>query len=153
MRKRLENVPGRPVVSNCGTATERISEFVDFHLQPIVAELPHIIKDTDDFLKRLKELKEVPEGAILCTMDVVGLYPHIPHEEGLESMAVIIEEFTSKGGELKSKVFKDDLVGLARDILENNYVEFNETIYIDREWALQSERSLHWHLPISLCRC
>ena len=28
-----------------------------------------------------------------------------------------------------NKVVKDDLVGLARDILENNYFEFNETIY------------------------
>ena len=91
IHKRLENVLGRPVVSNSGTATERISEFVDFHLQPIVAELPHIIKDTNDFLKILKELKEIPDGVILCAMDVVGLYPHIPDEEGLESMAAIIE--------------------------------------------------------------
>ena len=31
IHKRLENVPGRPVISNCGTATERMSEFLDFH--------------------------------------------------------------------------------------------------------------------------
>ena len=37
IHKRVMNVPGRPVVSNCGTATEEISEFVDFHLQPVVS--------------------------------------------------------------------------------------------------------------------
>ena len=36
IHKRLVNVPGKPVISNCGTATEGISEFVDFHLRPIV---------------------------------------------------------------------------------------------------------------------
>ena len=30
-------VPGRPIVSSCGAPTERISEYVDFHLQPLVA--------------------------------------------------------------------------------------------------------------------
>ena len=32
IHKRLVNVLGRPVVSNCGTPTERISEFVDYQL-------------------------------------------------------------------------------------------------------------------------
>ena len=41
MHKRLENVPGRPVISsNCGTATDRISEFLDFHIQPLVEGVP-----------------------------------------------------------------------------------------------------------------
>ena len=33
------------------------------------------IKDTADFLDKLKDLGEIPEGAILVTADVVGLYP------------------------------------------------------------------------------
>ena len=28
----------------------------------------------------------IPEGAILCTVDVVGLYPSIPHGEDLEAI-------------------------------------------------------------------
>lgn len=49
IHKRLINVPGRPVVSNCGTPTERISEFVDFYLQPIVKTLPHVVKIPQNF--------------------------------------------------------------------------------------------------------
>ena len=30
IHKRLSNVPGRPVISNCGTPTEKASEFLDF---------------------------------------------------------------------------------------------------------------------------
>ena len=86
IHKRMENVPGRPVVSNCGTATERLSEFVDFHLQPIIKILPHVIKDISDFLCKLEQLGDIPDNAILCSMDIVGLYPRIPHEEGLRSL-------------------------------------------------------------------
>ena len=35
IHKRLNNVPGRPVISNCGYYTESISAFLDFHLQPL----------------------------------------------------------------------------------------------------------------------
>ena len=41
------------------------------------------IKDTNHFPKKLKELGSLPKSAILCTIDVVGLCPNIPHEEGL----------------------------------------------------------------------
>ena len=35
IHKRLNGVPGRPVISNCGYFTENISEFLDHHLQPL----------------------------------------------------------------------------------------------------------------------
>ena len=83
------------MISNCGTPTEKISEFVDFHLQTIVGMLPNIIRETTDFLCWLRDLGDIPQGAIICSMDVVGLNPHIPHDEGLNSMKCTIEE--SKG--------------------------------------------------------
>ena len=57
IHKRLQNVPGRPVISNCGTATERISEFLDFHIQPLVCNVPSVIKDTSDYLQKLEGLQ------------------------------------------------------------------------------------------------
>ena len=33
--KRLQNVPGRPVISNSGYYTENISAFLEFHLKPL----------------------------------------------------------------------------------------------------------------------
>ena len=35
IHKRLHDVPGRPVISNCGYYTKNISAFLDFHLQPL----------------------------------------------------------------------------------------------------------------------
>ena len=42
------------------------------------------IRDTGDFLAKLKAAAEVPKGAILVTADVVGLYPSISHGEGFD---------------------------------------------------------------------
>ena len=44
------------------------------------------IKDTNHFLKKLKQLGSLPENGILFTIDVVGLYPNIPHEESFASI-------------------------------------------------------------------
>ena len=42
------------------------------------------IKDTGDFLEKLKTVGEIPKETFLVTADVVGLYPSIPHDGGLE---------------------------------------------------------------------
>ena len=84
IHKRLDNVPGGPVISNCETPTERASEFLDHHLQHIMKSGVPYIKDTNDFLFRLKNLGKIPENAFLVTADVVGLYLSIPHDESLE---------------------------------------------------------------------
>ena len=83
IHKRLYNVPGIPVVPNCGYYTENISSFLDYHLQALAKKFESYIKDTNHFLKNLQELGSLPKNVILCTIDVVGLYPNIPHEEGL----------------------------------------------------------------------
>ena len=60
---------------------------------------------------------------MLFTVDVVGLYPSIPHGEGLEA----VREAPDKGE--NPDVATDTLVGLASLVLENNYFEFNDGIY------------------------
>ena len=57
--------PGRPVISGCGTPTEKISAFVDQKVLLLVPEIKSYIKDTNDFLHKLGELGDLPEGAIL----------------------------------------------------------------------------------------
>ena len=66
IHQRLVNVPGRSVISNCGTPTEKASEFLDHHLQSIMRPGLSYFKDTNDFFSKLQNLKKLP--------DVVGLY-------------------------------------------------------------------------------
>ena len=86
IHKRLSNVPGRPVISNCGTSIEKASEFLDHHLKPIMKARKSYIRDTGHFLEKRKEIGKVPENALLVTADVTSIYPSIPHDDGLRAL-------------------------------------------------------------------
>ena len=61
-------------------------------------------------------------------MDVVGLYPHIPHEKGLTSLKEVLKEYQGRIS-LEKQIPANDLIDLARLILKNNYFEFDNKIY------------------------
>ena len=81
------------------------------------------IRVTEDFLAKLKAAGEVPKGAILVTADVVGLYPSIPHSEGLDILKKQYENYPNK------KVSTDDIVKMADFLLKNNLFEFDSKFY------------------------
>ena len=86
IHKRLSNVPGRPVISNCGAPTEKVPEFLESHMQPIMRKGWSYIKDSQDFINKSRKLGKIPDNAILATVDVVGLYPSILHNVGLRAL-------------------------------------------------------------------
>jgi len=53
IHKRMDSVPGRPVISNSGYFTENISSFLDHHLQPLTKNVKSYIQDTKQFLNKL----------------------------------------------------------------------------------------------------
>ena len=61
----------------------------------------------------------------MVTADVVGLYPHIPHGEGLLG---VLREALAKSP--SASVPADDLVDLARLVLKNNNLTFNGRHYL-----------------------
>ena len=75
INKRLSAFLGRPVISDCGTTTEKVSEYLDYILKLIMQDRWSYIEDPGDFLKEIKNIGKIPEGALLVTADVFGLYP------------------------------------------------------------------------------
>ena len=120
IHKRLHNFPGRPVTSNCGLYTGNMSLFLDHYLQPIAQKVNSVIKDTNNFSRKIKSFGQLPEGAILCTTDVIALYTNIPHEEGLVSYRKFLDARTEK------KVTTETLLELAEIVLKTNIFHFNE---------------------------
>ena len=122
IHKRLYDVPGRPVISNCGFYNENISSFLDFHLQPLAQKVKSYIKDTNHFLKKIKGLGQLPGGTILCTIDVVS-YPNIPHNEGLAFLKDFLDSRVDK------QVTTDTLIELTQLVLKNNNFGFSDKSY------------------------
>ena len=123
IHKRLHNVPGRPVISNSGYYTENISSSLDFHLKPLAQKVKSYIQDTNDFLKKIANLPPLPDDRILCTIDVVGLYPNIPHEEGLIAIRKALDTRKDK------TILTDSLIELAECVLKNNIFEHNKSVF------------------------
>ena len=88
----------------------------------MVKFIPSVIKDTTHFLQKLESIGYVPETAIMCVIDVVGLHPHIPHREGLDSLPKVLEY-------ADCVIPEDDLIKLEKLVLKNNYFEFNGKIF------------------------
>ena len=58
-----------------------------YRLKPLIKSAKSYVKDTSDFLRKIKELGKVPDGDILASTDVVGIYPSISHEDGLDALS------------------------------------------------------------------
>ena len=116
----MDDVSGIPVIAKCGFSTENISAFLEYQLKPIAMKVKSYIKDTNDFLKKLRDLPDWPEESIICSIDVVGLYPSIPNEESLRFIRNVLAKRSNKN------VSTNALIEPAELVLQNNYFEFNE---------------------------
>ena len=117
------NNPGHPVISSVDCHTSNILRYVDYHLQPIVKNIPSYIKDTNDFIKKTKDLK-VPKDAILVSLDVKGLYTSIPNSEGIANVKRAYYKYQQKT--VPTKVLT---TFLALILTLNNFI-FDSKLYL-----------------------
>lgn len=122
-----ENNPGRPIVSQVNGPTERISEFIDFYLKPIATKNDSYLKDTNDFLKKLENLGEIPENTLLVTIDIVSLYTNIPHEDGIEAAKCAFDSRTDQ--QIPTHVF----IKLLEFVLKRTTFIFNGRFYEQKQ--------------------
>ena len=124
---------GRPVIPNARYYTENISAFLEFHRKPLAQKVKSYIKDTDtnDFLRKTASLPALPDDIFLCTIDVVGLYPNIPHDQGLKALRKLLESREDK------TISRDSLIDLAECVLKNHIFEHNLSFFKElRETAI-----------------
>ena len=79
-----------------------------------------LIRDTTDFLNRLRRLPPLPPGMLMVTLDVSSFYTNIPHEEGIKTC----EEFLISRDLLIPSTA--DLCHLVQLMLTKNCFLFNE---------------------------
>ena len=77
----------RPVVSNSGSTTEKISLAIDQEAKNMVPNLPSFWQDSPHAIRDLRAENSKgpqPTQCIPVTADVTALYPNIPLKEGME---------------------------------------------------------------------
>ena len=68
-------------------------------------------------------LPPLPDDAILCTIDVVALYPNIPHEDGLAALRKALDTREDQ------RISTHSIMELAELALKNNYFEHNSRTF------------------------
>ncbi len=116
----------RPIVSGVGGPTEKISQLIDYHLQPFVPKIKSYIKDSGHMIQIIEELK-VPEDCILATIDVKSLYLNIPHRDGIK--AVINTLYNNNAQSDEVSIPPETMKDLLNIVLAHNHFQFNDTMY------------------------
>ena len=84
------------------------------------------IKDTTHFLNKLQQLGQLPNNAILVTLDVSSLYTNIPHNEGIDAC----RHFLDARNRTSSTISTETLCDLIRMILTMNNFTFHDRHYL-----------------------
>ena len=77
--------PERPVISGSGSITENPSRFGQHYMKQVSKDHDSFIRDTCDFLRHIQSIDNLPPNSVLVTIDVTGLYTHIPRDEGIKA--------------------------------------------------------------------
>ena len=77
-------------------------------------------KDKNDFLNKLYPLPKLPDSIILWTVDFVGLYPNIPHEESLPALRKWLDN------RMEKCISSDTLCDLEEVVPKNNIFKFGK---------------------------
>ena len=121
-----EGIPGRSIISGCNSPTEKLSQYLDFYLKPIVRSIPSYIKDITHFLRVILDQTEIPNNTILVTLDVKSLFTNIPHDKGINLCLTAIQNHYQSNTPLPIQHLKQTLIF----ILQYNHFTFNGKTYL-----------------------
>ena len=101
-----------------------MSEIVDFFPQPYMPSIPSSIKDTDDFIRRIRNIIDLPSDVLLVTFDVVSLYPSIPHDFGLCALKDFLFDRNLPA------IVVNGIHNMTELVLKKNVFEFNSECFL-----------------------
>lgn len=114
---------GRPIVSDCGSESYAVSEYIDHYLNPLSQRHPSYIKDTYEFINKIKMMR-IPPGSVLFSVDIDSLYTNINTQLGLKTVR---ETFNKHPDQNRP----DDLILQLLELsLTKNDFEFDNKVYL-----------------------
>jgi len=137
--------PGRPIVADVGTESSNICQYIDFFLKPLSTRHPAYLKDTYDFLDKVKG-KAVESHWLLFTADVESLYTNMRHDLMVQTTAEAFQEYPDPN--------RPDwaILELIRIINSNSDFEFDGCQYLQVQGAPMGRKSSPSHADLYLLK-
>ena len=116
------NWPLTPIVSSIGSVSYQVARFIADILSPPMGTSPHHIKNTEDFVSKIKHLS-VDCNETLISYDVLALFTSIPVDKALE----VVENLLKSQDCWKSKTYlnTDQVLSLLEFCLRTTYFTFS----------------------------
>ena len=125
----IESLKVRPIVSNCNSPMDRITFLLCHFLKPLLDHVPSHLKNTHDFLTKLKSVPtEELKGKHFFTADVEALYTNINVETALDNIIDFASEH-KKHLNLYGLTLTD-IHELMKIALLNSYFVYDRQVYI-----------------------
>jgi hypothetical protein len=124
------NISGRPIVSANGHPAEQISIFIDYILQPYSTMHPLFLKDTTSLLAEIHNVYNIPDNAILFSIDVVNMYTNIPLDEMINTIIDTVKQNPQHLVHKKFNVNPKTLKKLLELVFYTNYFTFAQKIFL-----------------------
>ena len=140
--------PPRGIVSCSGTLTENIAIFVENHIKELGQSHEAFLEDTPHFLRHVEEINQqgpLPDNAKIVVVDVIGLYPNIPPDEGVQCVGEALRERGS------SKVPSGYIQRLLQIIQDYSIFEFDQRKY-QQQFGTTLGTKPAPHMPTYLCQ-
>uniref|UniRef100_A0A673WHK7 Reverse transcriptase domain-containing protein n=1 Tax=Salmo trutta TaxID=8032 RepID=A0A673WHK7_SALTR len=125
LHKQVSPPPGRPIVAAIDSVTSNISKCMDYHIKPMVENLPSYVKDTSHMISLIEGLGRLPEGTLLATFNVESLYTNIPHTGGLQALQNFLQQRDST-----LAPSNDCILQLTELVLSHNYFVFESDSFL-----------------------
>jgi len=125
--------PGRPIVSDCDSETYRTAEYLDYFLNPLSTRHQSYIKDTYDFVEKVKRL-QIPSEGFLFSMDIDSLYTNIDIKEGMLAVKNIFHKYPD------IKRPEKELLQLLEVNLTRNDFVFNGDFYLQTKGTAMGKK-------------
>lgn len=84
--------PGRLIVSDYGSESSGIAEYIDSYLNPLSTRYKSYIRDTNNFISKIREIR-LEEPLLLFSMDINSLYTNIETDQGLAAVQSCFEKY------------------------------------------------------------
>lgn len=125
--------PGRPIVSDCGSESYGVAEWITHHLNPLSTKHTSYIRDTYQFLEKVRGMELTPSSR-LFSMDVESLYTNIETERGLEAVRKCLQRYPEEGRP------DDSIIRLLELSLTKNDFGFNGRYFLQIKGTAMGKR-------------
>lgn len=129
--------PGRPIISDCGSESYEIAEFLDYFLQPLACDFKGFIKNTPHFIDIVAKCT-ISESTIIGTADVDAMYTNIGHLFMLEAVKNKLAKNPPTAD--KPRIPDDLLIKLLDICLTRNDFFFNDRFYLQVKGTAMGKR-------------